>query len=137
MNSPWIELPPVRDDVKTLKRFGLLVGPAACVLGLALLAKGRGAGTAALFAGCALILFGLLDPARLKGVHRVWMMAAFLMGWVMSRVLLTFFYYAVVTPVGLLMRGSGKDPLERARDPGGAATYWIAKAKKPDIRNQF
>jgi hypothetical protein len=35
-------------------------------------------------------------------------------------------FYGVFTPIGLLMRALGKDPLRLARDPA-AATYWISR----------
>ena len=47
---------------------------------------------------------------------------AFVLGFVMTRVLLTLVFYLVVVPIGLLMRLAGKDPLHRRRDPE-APTY--------------
>jgi hypothetical protein len=49
-------------------------------------------------------------------------------------------FYATVTPVGLLMRAVGKDPL-RLRRNAAVASYWIPReppGPAPDsMKNQF
>jgi len=49
-------------------------------------------------------------------------------------------FYAVVTPIGLMMRAAGKDVLRLKRDPG-AKSYWIERAPPgpaPDtMKNRF
>jgi hypothetical protein len=47
-------------------------------------------------------------------------------GSVVSQVLLAVVYFVVVTPLALVMRASGRDPLERRLDPA-APTYWIRR----------
>src|SRR5262245_25127131 len=57
---------------------------------------------------------------------RLWMKFALALSWVMTRVILSVFFYLVLTPVGLVMRLLGKAPLDLAwRD--GKASYWIPK----------
>ncbi len=132
-----MNLPSIKQDPKTLKSFGLVVGGVFCALGAWIVYRGHIYGAVFLAAGLTLLLGGLLRPSALKSVHRVWMTLAFCMGWVMTRVILTLFYYLAVTPVGLAVRASRRaDPLQRTRDQQ-ATSYWIPKAVKPDIRNQF
>ena len=52
---------------------------------------------------------------------------SFQIGQVMGKVLLTVFFFALVTPMGLLLRLLGKDLLRLKRKPD-QATYW-QKAK--------
>jgi hypothetical protein len=59
-----------------------------------------------------------------------WMLAAFPVGWTISHVILGFTYFLVLTPIGLLMRAMGRDPMERNIDRG-AQTYWV-KHNSPD-----
>lgn len=70
------------------------------------------------------LLFGLVFPKVLWPIEWIWMKFAFYMGIVMSYVLLTITYYVVITPVGLLMRLFGNDPMKRKIDPQ-AKSYWI------------
>jgi hypothetical protein len=49
-------------------------------------------------------------------------------------------FFSTITPIGLLMRLTGKDSLRLRRDPA-AASYWIAReppGPPPEgMRNQF
>jgi hypothetical protein len=59
-------------------------------------------------------------------VFRLWMKLAEALSWVMTRVLLSVFFYLVLTPVGLIMRLLGKAPLDLAWKDG-KPSYWIDK----------
>lgn len=51
-------------------------------------------------------------PGLFKPVAVVWLGLSHLLGTIMSRVLLSIVFYAIVTPVGLLRRIAGKDTLK-------------------------
>ena len=106
-----------------LRRFGLTVGIAFWVVTALLIWKSRAIWP--LFAGLGgvLILLGLVYPRALGSVERVWMKIARAMGWFMTRVILGIVFVLVFTPIGLLMRLFGKDPLELRFDRQ-AASYW-------------
>ena len=57
-------------------------------------------------------------------------------GWVLSHVILAVVYYLVFTPVGLLLRLLGKDPMQRKLDPE-ARTYWIERPQGQDVQRYF
>ena len=59
-------------------------------------------------------------------LFRLWMKLAEALSWVMTRVLLSVFFYVVLTPIALLMRLLGKAPLDLAWKDG-KTTYWIDK----------
>jgi hypothetical protein len=60
-----------------------------------------------------------------------------LLGLVVSTVLLTLFFYLVVTPIGLLARASGKDFLSR-RLERESRSYWIARrARSANHRQRY
>src|SRR5258706_8816710 len=101
-----------------------LLGAAAA--GLALW-RGHGA-RAAVFAALGLAALGLAAVARPLWLRlfRAWMKLAEGMGWVMTRVLLTVFFFGILTPVGLVLRMFGKSTLDTAWKDG-RATYWIDK----------
>lgn len=56
-------------------------------------------------------------------LYRAWMGFAMVLGWFVMRGLLIITFFVVVTPLGLLMRLFGKDPLDRMIDRE-AQTYW-------------
>ncbi len=79
---------------------------------------------------------GLANSRLIRPIFVGWMVLAFPIGWTVSLVLLALVYYGVVTPVGLLLRLAGHDPLRLRRDPG-LATYWVTKPAVSDVRRYF
>jgi hypothetical protein len=67
---------------------------------------------------------GLVFPALLKPIYVGWMVAAFPIGWTVSHVLLGIIFYGIVTPIGLLLRIVGSDPMNRKFERD-AKSYWI------------
>ena len=61
------------------------------------------------------------------------MVAAFPIGWTVSHLLLGSIFYLVITPIGLLLRALGHDPMERKFDRE-AKTYWIEHERAETAR---
>jgi ABC-type uncharacterized transport system permease subunit len=62
--------------------------------------------------------------------------ATYPVGFVASYVVLALVYFLVVTPIGLVMRLLGRDPLSRTFDPR-AQSYWIARNEKRTVESYF
>ena len=86
-------------------------------------------------AGGVLILLGALAPHLAIPFHRAWMKAAAWLGWINSRIILGVMYYGVMTPVGLLTRLLGRDPLRRRRI--SPDTHWVTRPKTRQQREGF
>lgn len=112
-----------RAERRRLRGFGLTVGLAFVILAAFLLWKTRP--TWPLFGGLGalLVLLGLVVPALLRPVERLWMKLARALGWVMTRVILGLIFLLLFTPAGLALRLLGKDPLELRLDRR-ASSYW-------------
>jgi Saxitoxin biosynthesis operon protein SxtJ len=97
--------------------FGVSVGGVLCVLALVLLWRGRIARAEWLGAiGAVLLVLGVVRPALLKWPSALWWRFAQTLGYVNARVLLTVLFALVLTPLSLVWRLTGKDPLSRRRD---------------------
>ena len=137
----------IRDEIKQLKtgsrelrKFGLLVGGAFAALGVILLLRHRPAAPYFPAIGGFLILSGLVAPRALKYIYIVWMSLAIVLGFVVPGILLTLFFFLVITPVGWVARCFGNDFLSlKLNRP--AASYWIPRERKPkapaDYERQF
>jgi Saxitoxin biosynthesis operon protein SxtJ len=94
----------------------------------------------ALAVAAAFLAFALLWPAALRPLNRAWLKLGLLLSKVVSPVVLMILFYATVTPVGLLMRWAGKDPMRLRRDTT-SASYWIPRdppGPAPDsMKQQF
>jgi len=71
----------------------------------------------------AFALVTLVRPSLLAAPNRAWMKLGLLLGAIVSPIALGILFYAVFTPMALVMRALGKDPLRLKRD-SGAASYW-------------
>ena len=68
-------------------------------------------------------LAALIFPAFARKLYLGWMLAALPIGWSISHALLAVLYYMVVTPIALIMRMLGHDPLNRRIDKT-RESYW-------------
>jgi hypothetical protein len=79
---------------------------------------------------------GLLSPRRIEWLFKTLTAVTWPVGAVVSELMLVILYFAVVTPVGLLLRLAGRDPLSRDIDRS-AATYWVAHKRSDDQSRYF
>ena len=118
------DLKKLRTGAGDLRKFGVIVGPGFIFLGVLLLLRHRSSYVAFCGAGALLTAFGVIWPRALKYVYIAWMALAFMLGFIMSNVILTLFFFLFVTPIGLLARLFQKDFLARKWNKR-AASYWI------------
>lgn len=129
----WIK--DVKNEVKLLnvskmilRKFGLLVGGVFLLIGFLINNSSQSSiGTIFLLMGGLLLIFGLLLPNSLSVVYKVWMSLAFVLGWVMSRVLLIILFYGVITTIGYIAKIMGKKFLDLKFEPN-KNSYWIKKS---------
>ena len=69
-----------------------------------------------------------------KPLYRGWMKFAHGLGWVNTRIILTLVYYLVFSPLAILFKIIGKDPMNRKI--GSADTYWIERDSAPFDRER-
>ncbi len=79
---------------------------------------------------------GLSNPSWIRPVFILWMKLAFPIGWIVSHLMLAAIYYLVMTPIGLLMRVLGRDPMQRRLDRA-ATTYWVPHEPSGDTARYF
>lgn len=63
--------------------------------------------------GGVLVLSALVFPAGLRPVYRIWMTFGHALGWINTRIILGFAYYAIVLPISVVMRLTGRDTMAR------------------------
>ena len=71
-------------------------------------------------------IIGWLVPAFMRLVFVGMSYLAWPIGFVVSHVVLAIVYYLVITPLGLVMRLFGYDPMKKRFDPA-AASYWVTR----------
>ena len=79
---------------------------------------------------------GWIRPDWMRWVYVGWMVLAFPIGWTVSQVMLVVMFFGLFTPIGLIFRLIGRDPLHRARSPE-RNSYWSPKPAPADLRRYF
>jgi Saxitoxin biosynthesis operon protein SxtJ len=131
----------MHDDIapSQLRSFGLIVGAIFAMIGLwPVIWRGQELRLWALVMAGILMVPALVFPRSLKGFYRVWMALGAALGWINTRIILSLLFYALVTPMGLIMRLRGKDPMQRSWEPN-AETYRIVRQPRSNshMKRQF
>lgn len=84
----------------------------------------------------AVALVGLLKPDYIRPIFIGMSLATAPIGWVISFLLLTFFYYIVITPIGVILRLLGKDSISRYIDRS-SGSYWVERCQSVDLDRYF
>jgi len=123
---------------RELRWFGLSILAALGLLGGLVYLRGHSIGLAigcwSAGIGSSGVYYGF--PALQHMIYLGVMYALYPIGWCMSHAVIAVTYYGVVTPIGLLLRLSGRDPLKRRIDRG-AQSYWIARPKISSTTRYF
>lgn len=115
---------------KKVRNFGFLFS--AVTIAIAAFAYYKGGASWPWFVGgSAFFLFtGMFLRPVLRPIYVLWMKFAYVLAWVNTRLLLSFFFYGIITPVGLVMRLLGRDPLTRKIDRS-QTSYWVKRDPQP------
>jgi len=113
-------------EVKELRKFALTLFCALGILGGILVWRKHDIGFVLWGIGSAALLIAWVQPRVLGPVYKYWMKLALALGFISSHVILALLYYFVFTPIGLVMRLLGKNPLVLHLDKG-LKSYWIRK----------
>ena len=134
------ELKNIKEEKKDLRKFGLTVGTVLLAIGIVLYITGKSLFFVFGGAGILLILLAIIFPIFLKPANKFWMTLAIIMGWFMSRVILTVLFYIVLTPTAFLLKIIGKDFLKLRADKN-TKSFWEKRDKKStdklDYERQF
>ncbi|MFC1799643.1 SxtJ family membrane protein [Candidatus Eisenbacteria bacterium] len=120
------EIRSIRSGRRDLRRFGITMCIALAVLAVLLFWRGKGVYVYAGLLSPVFLILGLAAPVALRPVHKVWMSLAIVLGWFMTRVILSLVFFLGVTPVGVLGRLFGKKFLD-VRMQDSRETYWIRR----------
>lgn len=106
--------------------FGLVFAAVFTAIGLLPKFSGDQVRTWAIAVAGIFLFLGLIWPASLSGINRLWMRFGLLLGKVVSPIALAIVFYSTIVPIGLILRLLGKDHLRLRRDPA-VSSYWIPR----------
>jgi hypothetical protein len=130
------EIKNIKQYPRDLRKFGLTIGTIILLIACFLIWKHKHSGYYFLLIGDILAFFGIFFPIILRPIHKVWMTISILLGWVMTRVILSVLFYLVITPISLIARISGKQFLDLQIDKS-RASYWEKRKNIPPTRKDY
>lgn len=134
------ELKNIDQSEVAVKKTGLTVGIVLILISMLLWYFGKLSFIYFSSIGGLFVILSFIAVTVLRPFHKLWMMLALLMGFVMSRVILTILFYLVLTPTGLIAKIFGKKFMPFGFDKR-ASTYWKKKdttsKQQIDYERQF
>jgi hypothetical protein len=124
---------------KELRTFAIIALIASILLGSVLyMLKGIRIQWAAIIvaAGFAIFLSSFVSLKLTRIIYLGLILVTFPIGWAISMILLTAFYFLLLTPLGFIFRLLGRDPLCRKLDPD-AKSYWLVRRETDSLDRYF
>jgi hypothetical protein len=112
--------------VSTPRNFGLWFTLIFAVIGLAPLRSGHPMRVWALVVAAGFLVLALVAPRLLQPLNLAWAKVGLGIAKVMNPIVLGIIFFGVITPVGWLLRKTGKDLLRVKWEPE-ANSYWIPR----------
>jgi len=128
-----------KPEKKDLRSFGWIGLVACCILaGLLYLLKGLAIKWVCVIIAAGLVIFiSSLVCLRITRLIYVGLTAITLpIGLTVSFLVLTLFFYLIITPVGLVFRLIGRDSMKRKFD-SAARSYWVAHRPSKSLERYF
>lgn len=134
------EIKNIKTGRKELRNFGLTIGIVLCLLGWLLWWQKKDFYNYFFIFPVMFISLGLFLPVLLKPIYKVWMTFAVIMGWIMTRFILSILFYLVFTSISLVAKLLGNQLLDLKMN-NSKKSYWNYKEpkefKKSDYERQF
>ena len=134
------EIKNIKSEKSDLRKFGITIGVILLIIAGFLFWKEKESFQILLTFGVTFCILGIAIPFILKPIYWVWMIFATILGWIMTRVILSLLFYIIVTPIGLIPRFFGKQFLELRWDKS-KESYWNFRTnehlKKENYEKQF
>lgn len=110
-------------DRREIRKFAIPVAVVLLAIGLFALWREKSFAWPLVGVSGFLVAAAYLLPVILRPLYVPWMLLAAVLGWVMTRVLLTVTFFVMITPIGIIRRLFGSDSLKR-KFPGEGDSYW-------------
>ena len=131
-----------RNDVNvgSERTFGIVFAVVFVLIGAFPLIGGHAPRLWALGVGVIFLIAAFAFPAALRPFNIVWYRFGMLLHKIVNPLVMGLLFFITVTPIALIMRLVGKDPLNRQFDPN-VSSYWVER--EPDdlqpetMRRQF
>jgi len=129
------EIKNIKTKNKDIRSFGITIGIILLIVASLLFYYDKASYQAIAIIAGAFISLGIIIPILLKPAYLVWMTFAVILGWVMTRVILSIVFYLIMTPIGLITRLLGEDFLALKRL--NSDSYWNNRDSNSEMNQDY
>ena len=129
------ELNSIKSSKKDLKNFGVTIGFILLMIGAFLFIREKDSCIYFFSIGSILIIVGVITPVILKSIYKIWMIFAVIIGWIMTRVILSILFFSIITTIGIFTRLIGKDFLNLKSKNN--ESYWNIRNKEYELNQDY
>ena len=129
------ELNSIKSSRKDLKNFGFTIGFILLIIGVFLFVREKDSFIYFFSIGSILIILGGITPVILKPFYKIWMIFAVIIGWIMTRVILSVLFFSIITTIGIFTRLIGKDFLNLKSKNN--ESYWNIRNKEYELNQDY
>ena len=129
------EIKNIKTTNKDIRSFGITIGIILFIISSLLFYYDKSSYQMIAYVGGGFIGLGIIIPILLKPIYILWMTFAVILGWVMTRVILSIVFYFIMTPIGLLTRLLGEDFLALKKSNSGS--YWNNRDQSVELNQDY
>ena len=118
------------------RSFGILFFIVFLIIGLWPLLSGEILRLWSVILSLIFLLLGLINSKLLNPLHKAWIQLGITLGKVIAPLVMLVIFFAIVTPIGLLLKIFGKDLLKIKKNKL-AKTYWTLRENIKSMDRQF
>ena len=120
---------------KDIRGFGITIGIILFIISGLLMYYGKESYQLIAIIASTFIGLGLILPILLKPIYLLWMTFAAILGWIMTRVILSIIFYLILTPIGLITRLLGEDFLALKKIESDS--YWNYRNSSEELNQNY
>ena len=129
------EIKNIPTSKKDIKSFGITIGIVLFIISGMLMYYGKDAYQLIAIIASTFIGLGFIFPVLLKPIYFPWMIFATILGWIMTRFVLSIVFYFILTPIGLVTRILGEDFL--ALKKLQSDSYWNHRDSSKELNQNY
>ena len=129
------ELKNISNSNKDIKSSGITIGVILFIISAFLMYYNKEAYQLIAIIASIFVLLGVILPILLKPIYFVWMIFAAILGWVMTRVILSVVFYLIITPIGLITKLIGEDFLSLRKVESDS--YWNYRDSSEELNQNY
>tara|TARA_B100000287_G_scaffold423810_1_gene467579 strand:- start:430 stop:840 length:411 start_codon:yes stop_codon:yes gene_type:complete len=129
------EIRNIKTGKKDLRSFGYTIGIILLFISAILLYHGNYLHKNLAIIATIFIGMGVVAPVFLKPIYLIWMTFAVVLGWIMTKIILSVVFYIIITPISFITRLFGEDFLSLKKIKNDS--HWNNRNSSDEVNQNY